>query len=112
MPDGQFIAELVRALPYSTIPTGEDAREVLAFVAKALEARNSELCDCDDPDGEPPTNNGERIDHHCECRAVLTSAQLLGGQRFTVHADQCSRELHEELDRIHAEYADEAEREQ
>lgn len=58
-----------------------------------IEAAGSPLCDCE-PEESPPTSpkTGERMPHHCECRAVLTAAVLIGAYTATEHAQQCGHE--------------------
>ena len=52
--------------------------------------RGSGLCDCSSADSEPNSPaSGERMDHHCDCRAVTTAAMILGAYSATAHADQC-----------------------
>lgn len=60
--------------------------------AASLEARGSLLCDCEpEAENNTPTNikTGAVLDHHCECRAVLAAAAVLGGYENTIHASQC-----------------------
>lgn len=61
-----------------------------AFVEKVEGSRGSALCDCDGVDSDP-TNpvTGQVMDHHCDCRSVVTAAKLLGAYSETVHARQC-----------------------
>lgn len=64
---------------------------VLALYLRQVEgSRGAGLCDCDDVDS-PPTSprDGTPMDHHCDCRAVITAAVLLGAYSATQHAKQC-----------------------
>jgi hypothetical protein len=57
--------------------------------ADELEARGSLLCDCDNPEGSPPTRHGRRLDHHCDCAAVQASAIVRRGESVTRHGREC-----------------------
>lgn len=62
-----------------------------AEVADEMEVPGSLLCDCD-PDSSPPTrwkDRSKRMAHHCECAAVLVSAQLRRGLTPTLHEREC-----------------------
>jgi hypothetical protein len=58
---------------------------------RSVEGKRGEgLCDCDGADDDPISPiTGEPMDHHCECRAVLTAATLLGSVARTQHAARC-----------------------
>lgn len=66
------------------------AAALALFVRQVEGTRGSGLCDCDDVDSDP-TNaaTGAVMDHHCDCRSVVTAAMLLGAYSETVHAEQC-----------------------
>ena len=71
---------------------------ITADFAARLEAPGSGLCDCNaqgtDDYGDPntPTNlrTGLPMAHHCECRATLIAAVLLGPGVLTAHEKECS----------------------
>ena len=57
----------------------------------------SRLCDCADiGDPEPPVSprSGRVIAHHCDCRAVMAAAALLGSESLTAHAAECGSSAH------------------
>lgn len=64
---------------------------VLSLYVKRVEGgRGSGLCDCDGADSDPTNGDtGAPMDHHCDCRAVITAAMLLGAYSETTHAEQC-----------------------
>lgn len=64
---------------------------VLALYVRQVEGtRGSGLCDCAHSDSAPANpHDGSPMDHHCDCRAVVTAAMLLGAYGETVHAKQC-----------------------
>lgn len=74
---------------------GQDVANGLAaaltvFVREVEGARGSGLCDCYGADTEPTNQmTGSVMDHHCDCRSVITAAMLLGAYGETVHAQQC-----------------------
>jgi hypothetical protein len=96
------MVEAFRATPgtglWSTGDPDEGRRNGLAaalavFVQRIEGERDTGLCDCyepSDPENVPMSpRTGELMNHHCECRAVLTAAVLLGSHAETQHAKQC-----------------------
>lgn len=67
------------------------APDVREQFADEMEAEGSPLCDCQGPDSNPPTSpkTGQRMPHHCECRAVLTSRVVRAGATWTRHTREC-----------------------
>lgn len=60
------------------------------FVRRVEGKRGFGLCDCDGADSDPVSpRDGAAMDHHCDCRAVVTAAALMGAYSETVHAKQC-----------------------
>lgn len=57
-------------------------------VAASIEHPTSPLCECP-PDNPPVGPDGKRIDHHCECPAVLAAAAIARSFRATAHGRQC-----------------------
>jgi hypothetical protein len=84
-----------RETGYLSRPQAEVVRAgvsaVLALFVQNVEGqRGSGICDCDCSDSEPTSpRDGSAMDHHCDCRAVITAAMLLGAYSETVHARQC-----------------------
>lgn len=70
---------------------GETRQEWIASLERA--PRGTGLCDCARPadDESVPTSptTGRRMGHHCECRAVIAAATLLGAYSRTIHAAEC-----------------------
>jgi hypothetical protein len=63
----------------------------LDTIADALEALGSDLCDCRDLGGAPPTRPSDRsieMAHHCECTAVVASRTVRRGAP-TLHEREC-----------------------
>lgn len=97
---GRGIVQLVneQGLIIGTIYTGLTVAEFicrkvnnLEVTADVLESPGSRMCNCD-PDDNPPISptTGQRMAHHCECRAVLASEALRRGESRTLHAFACS----------------------
>lgn len=60
------------------------------YVRRVEGGRGSGLCDCDGADSDPTNvDTGALMDHHCDCRSVITAAMLLGAYSETTHAAQC-----------------------
>jgi hypothetical protein len=66
----------------------------LEAVANAMEAPDSDLCDCawlaDRAAASPPISprTGAKMAHHCECTAVVASRTVRGGAA-TLHEREC-----------------------
>lgn len=79
----------LEAVAVAEVLTGE-ADPRTAFCDE-LEAPGTPLCDCEPGlKGHAPVSprDGESIDHHCECRAVLASKVLRKGEK-TQHGRRC-----------------------
>jgi hypothetical protein len=91
--------EMVEAFgrAWHATPAGEPGARRRAGLAAALEvfadqmeAPESSLCDCSAQEGNTPVSpaTGQPMAHHCECRAVQTSAFFREGR--TLHARACA----------------------
>lgn len=76
-----------------------DDYDIREQVADDIETPDSELCDCGREENPPigrmigRDEHGQPVykplAHHCECRAVLTSATVRRGKTMTLHEREC-----------------------
>jgi hypothetical protein len=77
------------------VPTGQwnihdQARAVIAGLARFVEGPASPWCTCTDVNNLPISPATRKVmHHHCDCQAVDVAAVLLGSYTKTVHAGQC-----------------------
>jgi hypothetical protein len=67
------------------------AAQALRSAVARIERLGSVLCDCNTDSGNEATNpdTKARMDHHCDCQAVMAAAEMLGSGRGTTHGSQC-----------------------